>query len=150
MTIQTASLAATQKRRRTRVITAAAGAALALAAAAGIGAWQAGRHSVDIAGPPAASMPAPTTVSPAAGRGIDAAPRYYLVASPAEAAALQVALDDSAVLRAALGEPVSAERVALLDSAEAGAVFLEAASMEDALRGALGLPPARVIDLRGG
>ena len=147
MTIQTASIAAAPKQRRTQFITAAAAAVLALGAAAGLGAWQASRYGgTSTAQQPAASLPAP--VQRAVVRAADTAPTYYLVASQAQATAVEAALEEANAVLVTSGEPTLAARVTMLDSAEAEAAFLAATSGDDAVRATLGLSPVRVVDLR--
>lgn len=147
MTIQTASIAATPKRRTTQLITAAAGAVLALTAATGLGAWQMSRDGGANVGEQAVA-PASAPVRPAARPAAETAPAYYLVASQTQAAAVAAALEEANAVLATSGEPTLAARVELLGSDEAEAAFRAAMSVGDAIRDTLGLPPMRVIDLR--
>ena len=149
MTIQTPASAATPKQRTSPFMTAAAGALLALIAAAALGAWQASRDGGRTSGAQrAAALPVPTSAQRVAGPVIDTAPTYYLVASRAQAAALQAGLDEAEALRVTVREPLLAERVEQLESAEVEAEFLQAMHVLDSTRGTISLPPMRVIDLR--
>lgn len=149
MTIQTASIAAAPKQRTTRIIIAAAGTILALSAVAGIGAWQASRDGgTSTREQQAPSVPAPATVRTITSRVSDTTPTYYLVASQAQAAAAEAALEEANALRMTSGEATLTGRVEQLTSVEAEGTFRQAMNTADATRATLGLPPVRVIDLR--
>jgi hypothetical protein len=144
MTIQMPSITAAPKQRKTQVLTAAAGVVLALATAAGVGAWQAGRDGGSVGEQPATSMPAP--VQRAIGRTAAAAPTYYLVASAADAGAVEAALEEANAVRVTSGEATRAPQVTWFDSTEAEASFWSARAEQE--RAGPDLAPVRVVDLR--
>ena len=151
MTSQMAPIAPAPKHHRTWLLPAAAGAFLALTTAAGIGAWQMGRAGSTTSGeqwvaPLPASASAP--VQQVASRAADAAPLYYLIASPAHAAVVTATLGEANVAQDTSDEPTRAPHTQLLDSPEAEAAFRQALSLDDANRTSLALPLARVVDLR--
>ena len=149
MTIQRASVAAAPAQHRRRYLSAAAGALLVLTAAAGIGAWQLGRDGgTSNREQPSAAVPVAAPVRTSTGRTGDTAPTYYLVTSPAQAAAVETALNEADALRVTSGEPTLVGHVEQVESAEAEATFFQVMSVTDATRVALNLSPVQLVDLR--
>jgi len=125
------------------------GLALALALAAGIGAWQLGRDDgTAIGNPRAASMPAPAPAQRVGGRASEVAATYYLVASEAQAAEVEAALDEANAAREQLGESTRAHRVVPLDNREAEAEFRRGLDEANSILASRGLAPLRAVDLR--
>ena len=141
MTSQTPAIAIPLPRRpsgqRRRLFGLAGILTVAVAVAVAGGLWQAGRNgSTETAPPPAATVAQSTDAGP-----VESTPTYYLVGSPAEAAAVQATFEQLGVA------PPLPEVVTVATTADADA-FLRMMGEQDAIRDSLGLAPVTVVDLR--
>lgn len=139
-----------QERRRSGI--ALGGAVLLLTAAVAIGVWQSagqGERSGATTAPQSGVESTAGGVQPGA-----AAPRasdvtVYMVGSQAEAERLTGAIDDGNRILDQFGKPVLNAGVVVITSAAEEEAILRANADTDAIRAGTGLPPMKVIDLRG-
>lgn len=82
------------------------------------------------------------------GRPRSSLPRYYIVASQEHADAVLLGIHEAEAAGADAREPLPDARVVLVDSEEEEARFFLALHEQDAVRGGIGLPAIRVVDLR--
>jgi hypothetical protein len=130
-------------RRTTRQVGALAGLALVLLVAAGLLLWQVTRDGTST-GPTEAEVTTPA--APAIAAREQPGRTYYLVASQAQADALQQGINEGDVFRAALGTSPFAASVVLFPSVEAEVQFWS--TMGEQERAGQGLAPVTVVDLR--
>lgn len=163
MTLKITSAGSPRRGNTKQVLGAAAAAAVALATLAGIATWQArtageaGKAESGIAsGATSATVESEATARGGIAPTLDAHTRggstampsiVYVAGSHEQADALRAAIAEADVYRMWLGEAVPRTQVLLFATADDEAV-LQMLVEQDAIRGELGLPATRIVDLR--